>query len=534
MSQQECKQPLSTDSQPSAPVQQNESDRSIEHIEASLSPLLEAANNVNNELKFTRTFGELIAEKPNAVTLDDVITLVNGKEEQSLHPCSQDCGWNTMGCVTCFWCCGSFIKLVPAGKYAIMDHSGRPYIIRPGWQFVSHPLRRFVGIYDLSQNLVQRSPVTICRVPVGSLGIANHGSNKVILLPGLHVRVDPTFTFEAFFKVNDKNYESGPIRMFTVNTGHVKICFEKGHVQILPAGRYFVNSANFVISSDIEIQQQSMRFEEHIVLLDGGIRLAVTGLLTYQITSVDDLVKRMGPEDLKRAIQDSGMAELARVFSGIHLEQISSQGSLIDENEGNNNREEQDDSGPSSVIGKVPKKVLKSQEGNNRDLICKEVMAGLQPIVLPWGVTIINFQLELIKIADPKFNQQYEEAGLAIANAKANARAAMVKNEIGIRTKEAEAKALLIETQGQQKAKLLKVETDCKAVISTAEAQAKARIIESDAIQESGNKVQSKFAQQTVFMDKQVEFAKHLKLTTLVTNDSSQAPNMLLNIRAPE
>jgi hypothetical protein len=81
-------------------------------------------------------------------------------------------------------------------------------------------------------------------------------------------------------------------------------------------------------------------------------------------------------------------AELARVFSSIHLEQIATTNVVAAEQEG--------------LLGKQDSR---RQEGalSARTILCDEVVNAINPFAQGWGVNIINFQLEGTKIADQKY-----------------------------------------------------------------------------------------------------------------------------------
>jgi hypothetical protein len=72
-----------------------------------------------------------------------------------------------------------------------------------------------------------------------------------------------------------------------VRSGNVRICYRQGKVHIYPEGRYAINDATFQVGSIIATTQQNVRFEQHTVLLDGGISMLVEGLLTYQVVDVE-------------------------------------------------------------------------------------------------------------------------------------------------------------------------------------------------------------------------------------------------------
>jgi len=117
--------------------------------------------------------------------------------------------------------------------------------------------------------------------------------------------------------------EFGPIKLLTVKSGGVRVCYHAGKVEIFPEGRYAINSSTFVVAGFINTQQQNVKFDQHKVLLDGGISLLVEGLLTFQVVDPALLIKQLGERDLLQAVSQVTKAELSRVFSAIHLEQIS-------------------------------------------------------------------------------------------------------------------------------------------------------------------------------------------------------------------
>lgn len=227
--------------------------------------------------------------------------------------------------------------------------------------------------------------------------------------------------------------------------------------------------------------------------------MLVEGLLTYQVTDVEQLIKELGNKDLQRAIQDVTKAELSRVFSTIHLEQITygSQG---------------DPGAPPAkpgLLGEGGVQDAGSVEGQSsnveaRTMICSSVIAAIQPYTASWGVKIINFQLESTKIADKKYAEEYEEASLGLAKAKANQRAITAQNEIMLQKANAEAVAGKIKAEGIK-----------ASVIITAEGAAEARKIDARARNDAAKMMQDDFAKQFALSGQQVEFAKGLKATSI-------------------
>lgn len=238
--------------------------------------------------------------------------------------------------------------------------------------------------------------------------------------------------FDRRESLSESHITFGPIDIFTVAGGSVRVCYDNGHVRIFQAGRYGIFSPNFVLGTVITTQQQNLPFDKHQVLLQGGINLLVQGLLTYQVVDVGKLITQLGEMDLKRAITDTTKAELARLFAGIHLEEISAQNTHAEE---------------TALLAGQERRV----EGSNRNIrsgICAQVVQDIGPVTASWGVKIHNFQLESTRIADEKYAMEYEEASLAMAKANANRRALATQNDIKIQQAEAASRALQIDAEG--------------------------------------------------------------------------------------
>jgi len=147
----------------------------------------------------------------------------------------------------------------------------------------------------------------------------------------------------------------------------------------------------------------------------------------------------------------------------------------------------------------------KMEEGQyERWKMCAQVMQFVQPVTKPWGIKIINFQIESTKIADLKYAQEYEEASLAMAKAKANLRAVNAENEILLNRARAKAEAVKIEAEGKR-----------NAVLIAANANAEARTVEARARNTAGELLTNGFAKQYALVGQQVEFAAALKANVL-------------------
>jgi hypothetical protein len=130
--------------------------------------------------------------------------------------------------------------------------------------------------------------VTIVRVPEGSIGLAMNNTQHEILLPGTHWTES----------LDDQFFEYKQIKFLIVQIGFVRICYFNGKALVLSEGRYGINSPYFTVGPLVNTQQQNLKFEKHNVLLDGGINMLVEGLLTYQVTDAEQLIKNIGADNL--------------------------------------------------------------------------------------------------------------------------------------------------------------------------------------------------------------------------------------------
>lgn len=400
--------------------------------------------------------------------------------------------------------------LIEAGELGLAVDNGAQHVLPPGWHFLLRPFCSVEGRVKMVDPVIQHGQVSIIRVNQGQIGLAVMDSTPRLLLPGLHVYNSPVFRFERIVDLSSVLIKHGPITIFTVASGTVRVCYDSGTVRIFEAGRYGVMSPNFVCSQiPIRTQQQNLPFDNHQVLLMGGINLIVQGLLTYQVVDVGKLVTQLGETDLQRAITDTTKAELARVFAGIHLEQISAQQTMAAE----------DKEASLLGVGQQDSDASKHHKGGAagiRSWICAQVVEDIAPLTAGWGVKIINFQLESTRIADPKYAREYEEASLAMAKAKANRRAVSTQNDILIQQAEAASRAVQIEAEGKKIAAIKSAEARADSQLVEARAGATARLVEADSRNQAALAMKNDFGRQLAMMDRNVGIANSLKATTLV------------------
>lgn len=389
------------------------------------------------------------------------------------------------------------VGIVPQGSYGFALNSGKYELVLPGWYALPNPLQEYLCTKNAGEDIIQVGPVTIVRVNNGFIGLALSNGLPELLLPGIHARRSGTFKFKEMADTAKELIDFGPVKIFTVKSGYVQVCYSKGKIQVFSPGRYGVNDGTFVVSSQVTVTQEPLRFSKHPVLLDGGINLLVEGLLNYKVVNVELLIRQLGEGNLERALTDVTKAELARVFASVHLEQISTaQAEPLTPDE-------------MKVMGITD---AGEREGRERARICEHVLQFVRPIVQPWGVSIICFQLESTSIADVEYAKQYEFASLNVAKVKANLRSVEMENEIRLRKAQAVANAAKIEAGGLG-----------EATLTEARAQAECVEIDADSRNAAGELMSIPFAQQMALAEQRVTFAKSLKATNvnILAHDSA-------------
>ncbi len=407
--------------------------------------------------------------------------------------------------------------LIEKDEFGFSMYSGQVEFLKPGWHTLLHPLNHFQGKYKATEASITVGTVTIVRVPQSCIGLAWHGSNPQLLLPGMHVNNDASFVFKSIIDANEEDHTFGPIKFVTVRSGSVRVCFDKGVVSTLEQGRFCINSPTFVVGPTVSIQQKNIQFSKHRVLLDGGITLEIEGLLTFQMVNVELMMLKIGSEakdkhplsTLIRIIEDVIKGELARTFASLHLEQIS-QGAELKQD---------------SMLGDKPK--LATKEGETRDYICDTIVRNVRPLAEKWGVEIIKFQLESTRLADNNFANEYEKASLAMSKAKANLRALTAENEIKIRTTQAAANTLKIEAEGKKIATLIEAETFKESTIIRAQAVAEKYRIEAKGRNEAGEALRDEFTKKLMMKELEVNMLSGLKANHLTLLGSNQISTLL-------
>jgi regulator of protease activity HflC (stomatin/prohibitin superfamily) len=386
------------------------------------------------------------------------------------------------------------MQLVKQGQYGISNNNGEYEIVLPGRHVLASPLNSYIKTVSQGDDRIVEGPINIIRVNDGQVGVGWNDGKPELLLPGRHVRNSASYKFMNVYSLTQDTIQFGPIKIVTVKTGYVRVCYDQGRVIVFPEGRYGINSNTFQLGNLVNTQQQNVRFSGHPVLLDGGIGMLVEGLLTYQIEDVEKLTREIGEVDVLRSIEDITKAELSRVFASVHLEQLATPSSA--------NSDQKQERG---LLGKQESvSIGEGGSGGCRTAICHEVIEYVSPICTTWGVRIINFQLESTKIADMAYAREYEECSLGLAKAQANRRAVAAQNDILLQKSQAKSNALQIEAKGR-----------ADALIIEARGNAEARIIESKSRNDAAVSMTDPFSKKLQLSSLQVDMAKGLQAKVL-------------------
>jgi len=327
-----------------------------------------------------------------------------------------------------------------------------------------------------------------------------------------------------------------------VKSGDVRVCYMNGKVDILGEGRYAVNLSGYEVGKTITKTQESLKFTEHVVMLAGGVQLAIKGLLTYQVVDVEKLVRFLGATDLVHTLEDVVKAEITSVFANVHLEALGL---------GQPDKNSLTVSEPASILGDIRK--VERAEGSTSDRagICQTIINRVQPFAAAWGTHINNFQLESTRIFEDNYRKAYEDCSLKMAVVNANARVVTTQNAIDFSKAKAELDRAKLQVEAAQErtrieaataAQKMDILTDAERRRIVALAEAEKRRIEimaeadstrirkeAEARNDAGKQTTSTFAQTVALQELKNKFAASLlaNVRTLATNNDSFLSSVL-------
>jgi len=399
----------------------------------------------------------------------------------------------------CFACKNTI--LINSNQYGFIVDSGNVVFLKPGWHFVGYPFMSGFVLHDMSSEHIKVNNLQIIRIRQDEIGIGIDNTNLEILLPGTHLRTSGAYVFKGKKPLNQDIVE-GPVKILTVKTGTVNVSYNHGIAEILPEGRYAINSNGFILGNTLDITQQNLKFSKHKVLLEGGINMLVEGLLTYQVVDVAKLIQNVEIKFLNKYLEDVMKADLTKIFSTIHLEQIAS-----------------------TNYNEMSKTDEKQAQAETRLFIYESMMKMIKPQADQWGIKIINFQLESTQLADQKYASDYEAASLQIAKSKAELKAQEAQNLIQRQKAETQAGIAQIKAETERTVQLIKAKAEADSTIMQAEAQAQAIIKEGEAKAAAADMMKSPYGQDIALLAEKSKMAEGLKIHTLVMNGGGGGMN---------
>ena len=426
--------------------------------------------------------------------IEDIENYIRNSKTAGFSCC--DITTMTLGCLSILGSCFVYknTKLINNNQYGFIIDSGKVVFLRPGWHFLGSPFMTGLVTFNIDTPYIKVNNFQLIRIQQDEIGIGVDNTKYEILLPGTHCRISGSYSFKGKNKLH-QDIVAGPIKVITVKTGTVCICYNNGFAEILTEGRYAVNSNGFLVGGSLDITQQNLKFQQHKVLLEGGINMFVTGLLTYQIIDVQRLIKNVDIKLLNKYLEDVMKADLTKVFSTIHLEQISSVN--YDELKKNDETLQQ-----------------------TRLFIYEQIMKMIKPQAEQWGIHVINFQLESTQLADKKYSADYENASLQIAKSKAELKAQEAQNIIMKQKAETQANIETLNAETAKKVQLIKAQASAEALVLEAEARAAAILKEGEAKAEAANMMTSKYGQEMALLAQKAKIAEGLNMHTLVMGGS--------------
>lgn len=161
-----------------------------------------------------------------------------------------------------------------------------------------------------------------------------------------------------------------------------------------------------------------------------------------------------------------------------------------------------------------------------RSYICHQVMQAVTPLIEPWGIKVIAFQISSILFADESFAKQYESYSLNIAKTNAQKRTVTAQREItNIQAtaaaqaakiqSEAEGQAAVLKAKGEADARLIIARAEADSEVISAEADAKSRRLDASSRNDAATIMQNEFARTYAMAAQQVQFAANLKCQSL-------------------
>lgn len=289
-------------------------------------------------------------------------------------PSRNDCG--RCACITlctitvlggCYLCGKHY--LIEDGQIGISLNDGKPEIYGPGRHVLISPVNIDLKMYPVTSPKITVGSLTIINVNDDQFGLAMVAGEPRVMLPGLHICLDPLFVFEKFINQltpvlahgslhriivpegqrgvawvgNDPKVFNAGIYYFvsplfkwvksvkidttvasldsfcivTVDEGRVGIAYDRGVLRILKPGEHWLNAQdNQKFLDFLPTTQQVRQLKTLDVLTNDGLMVRIQGSITFRVIDPHKAVLNIGSDDENRMKQVSNDIT-RRIFSTI-------------------------------------------------------------------------------------------------------------------------------------------------------------------------------------------------------------------------
>ena len=156
-------------------------------------------------------------------------------------------------------------------------------LLGPGWHAILEPLRAWHGCVELSQEHIQFSTMEVVTVKDGFVGLAWDRGEPILLPPGMHQWDSPTMKFDKMLD-RRQNFQAGPYTFCTIKKGDVGVSFDRGELQLLPAGYHVLKHALHKYSHNISVRQQFDKLNSSKLLSQDTVELDLDATVSWSVT----------------------------------------------------------------------------------------------------------------------------------------------------------------------------------------------------------------------------------------------------------
>jgi regulator of protease activity HflC (stomatin/prohibitin superfamily) len=432
-----------------------------------------------HKIRFTDKIGDFPLAEGNCHSQEDVLTNINAGHS-----------FDTGLCTFSSWCCGLFTcglgvccrqALIDQGEYGFVvdELHGKFAVLQPGRHFLRCGLS-LAKVVKMSELTITLGSTSIVRVETGKFGLAHSDGKPLILMPGLHAHNDGNWVFVKCVN-SDSDWTFPPLTVFTVQPGTFCWAYVSGKISIFTQGRYFVNDTAFKLQPAVSLARQQINFSPQVVTLDRAVQLNVKSSAIFQVHNPDKWIQSgLTFGDLTNQMDVVCRNQLSALFAKITFDQLSSTASLVaNPNTGMDTKHSQL-ALTGSVNAQSNELTLQKMSGPgvttqviNRDELCGKVQEVLQHEYADCGIAIKQVSLNWA-LADMKFANDYEQAGLSLAATRVKQAAVEAENAVALRKAQNAATIQQVEADGFKISQKLRAEAESYAKVIRAEGEAKA------------------------------------------------------------